>query len=98
MHQSRGVEATSSFERVREGVAEVQQRSLPGLVLIYGYDSRLCAHAGRDGFDTLRAAGEYSIRIGFKPSEERSIADEADLDDLGVPGRELPPREGIERR
>ena len=53
MQQTPG-EAGAGFQRVAEGVAEIEQRALAGLALVARHDAGLAAAAHRDGLFARR--------------------------------------------
>ena len=77
------------FQRVAEGVAEIEQRALAGLAFVAGDDGRLGAATGGDGVLARRAALDDIRMVGFQPREERLVAEQPILGDLGIAGAEL---------
>src|SRR5581483_6865982 len=83
MQQLAGI-ATFGFERVGEGMAEIEQGALAALLtLIGGDDRRLGAAAGQDGLAPQRIVAVDEIGgMAFQPGEESGIVDEPVFRDL----------------
>ena len=95
MEQAIG-KAGRRFQRVAEGVAEIEQRALAGLALVARDDRGLGAAGGGDRVLARRAAGEDVGVIGFQPGEEGLVAEHAIFGDFGVAGAELARRQRVE--
>src|SRR3546814_12526385 len=85
------------FERVAEGVAEVEQRALPGFTLVGGDDRRLDSAAMHDRVsagDRIAVADRSAMPL--QPDEEIRGADQAVLDDFGLSGEHLALGQGVD--
>ena len=79
--------AGGRFDRVTERVAEIQQRALALLALVAPDDLRLDLAGTKDR--VRQRSGLLALQgidVLLEPFEERAIADQAVLDDLGQPG------------
>ena len=90
--------AGRGFQRMAEGVAEIEQRALAGLALVARHDRGLGAAGGGDGMFARRAAGEDLGVVGLEPGEEGLVAEHAIFGDLGIAGAELARRQRVEHR
>ena len=86
------------FQRMAEGMAEIEQRAFAGLALVARHDRGLGAAGGRDGVFARGAAGENIGVVGFQPGEERLVAEHAIFGDFGIAGAELARRQRVEHR
>ena len=92
-------EAGRRFQRVAEGVAEIEQHALAGFALVSGNDSRLAAAADGDGVLARRvAAGEQVLPVRLQPGKKRGVAEQPVFGDLRVAGTELALRQRVEQR
>ena len=66
--------AAAGFERMPEGVAEIEQRALAGFALVARNDAGLGAAADRNGVLARRTASEDILPVLLQPGEERSVA------------------------
>ena len=97
MDEPGGVVAGHALERVREGVAEVEQRPLAVLALVADDDRGLRPAALGDGVVALRPAGEDPAPVRLAPFEEALVADEPVFHHLGIAGAHLAQRQRVER-
>src|SRR5690606_33103283 len=85
------------FERVAEGMAQVEQRALSGFTLVGGDDCRLDSAAVHD---RMPASGGIAVAdrsaMPLQPDEEIRVADQAVLDDFGISGEQLALGQGVE--
>ena len=88
MQQPVGI-AGRLFERVAEGVAEIEQRAHAGFLLVGEHEAGLGGAGAGDGFGAGRAAGEDLGLVLLEPEEERLVVDEAVFHHLGIAGGEL---------
>ena len=96
---SRPEKPARGFERVAEGVAEIEQRALAGLALVARDDAGLAAAADRDGvLARAGAAGKHVLPVRFQPGEERGVAEQAEFGHLGIAGAEFARRQRVEQR
>ena len=95
MEQAVG-KAGRRFQRMAEGVAEIEQRALAGLALVAGDDRGLGAAGGRDRMLARGAAGEDVGVVLLQPGEERLVAEHAVFRHFGIAGAELARRQRIE--
>ena len=73
-----------------EGVAQVEQRAPSRFPLVLGDDRRLGAAAEGDRVaKRRRIARENALAVRLQPLEERTVAQQPVLDDLGVTGAHL---------
>ena len=98
MHQPGAVVAGRRFQRMAEGVAEIEQRAVAGLELVAGDDIGL----GAAGFgDRLRPApappANTSPPVPLQPGEEFRPVDQPVFGDLGIAGAEFARRQRVER-
>ncbi len=91
-------EAGAGFERVAEGVAEIEQRAFAGLALVARDDAGLAAAAHRDGMLARRPAGEHILPVRLKPGKKCGIAEQPVFGDLGIAGAEFARRQRVEQR
>src|SRR6185437_1618495 len=97
MQQTPG-ETGAGFQRVAEGMAEIEQSALANLAFIPRHDAGFAAAADRDGLFARGAAGEHFLPIGFQPGEKGRVAQESEFGDLGIAGAEFAFRQRIEQR
>ena len=90
--------AGRGFQRMAEGVAEIEQRAFAGLALVARHDRGLGAAGGRDRVFARGAALEDVGVIGFQPGEKRLVAEHAVFGDFGIAGAKLARRQRIEHR
>ena len=90
------VVADELFERMAEGVAEIEQRAVALLGLVARDDGGLGFAAHRDGVAQLGAACEHRLPVRFEPGEEMRPVDQAVFDDFGIAGGEFARRQGGE--
>jgi hypothetical protein len=77
--------ASPGFERVTEGVAEVQEHAIAGLGLVPLDDARLGGDRDFDGFGKrCRIIAEKALPILLQPAEEAGVAQQAVLRHLGI--------------
>src|SRR5450631_2811678 len=69
MQQAAG-EAGAGLQRVTEGVAEIEQRTLAGFALVARHDVGLAAAANRNGMLARRLACKNVLPVGLQPGEE----------------------------
>src|SRR5437762_9835529 len=87
------------FERVAEGVPQIQQRALAHLALVAADDRRLdLAGAADDVCERRGRAGEQLIEVRLEPTEQGRVADESVLDHLGEPRAQLARRQRRDRK
>ena len=96
--QQRVAEAGLGFERMAEGVAEIQERALAGLALVDRDDSGLGGAALQHRLaPRIGIAGDELRPRLLQPFEEGAVADEPVFHHLGIAGEQLAPRQGGER-
>ena len=98
---SRVPRAKLRFERVAERVAQIEQRAAVGrffLALVVAHDQRL-EGAGAENRLGLRGAiaADHRGSVRLAPGEERGVADQPGLRDLGVAGAQLAQRQRRQR-
>ena len=97
--QERAVVACLRFQRVGEGVAEIEQGAVAALALVAGDDARLRpAGMGHRGPQQVLVAVDQRLTVLFEPVEEGGVVDEAVLHDLGIAGPPFAQRQRGERR
>ena len=86
------------LQRMAEGVAKVEQGALAcGFARIGGNDPRLGRNRmGHGIFAQRRIAAEHRGPVGIAPAEKVGIAKQAVLHHLGITGKKLSPRQGVE--
>src|ERR1700760_1601608 len=82
-------EAGDGFQRVAEGVAEIEQRAIAGLALVAGDDRGLGAAGGGDGVLARRSALDDVGVVGLEPGKEAGIAEQAVFGHFSIAGAEL---------
>ena len=88
----------AGFNRVAEGVAEVENRPQALFTLVLADHPGLDLAAALDGIRQGRfVARQQVVEMGFDPAEKGFIGNRAVLDHLGQPGRQLALRQGVER-
>src|SRR5580704_5467580 len=86
------------FDRVAEGMPEVQQGTLARLALVAADDRRLdLAGAADDVRERRGRTGEQLIEVRLEPAEQGRIADESVLDHLRQSRAQLARRQRRER-
>ncbi|MNX86132.1 hypothetical protein D3C86_1180010 [compost metagenome] len=98
VHQPLAVIIGRRFQRMAEGVAEVEQRAHAVFFLVGHHHIGLGLAAGRNRLDAGGAAGADFIPVLFQPEEEIRLVDQAIFDDFGVTSAELPRAQRIEHR
>ena len=91
------VVAAGRLKRVREGVAEIEQRPLASFQLVRGDGARLEAHCLGNRAHACRATGKHLRAVCFQPLEELLVADQPGLCHLGIAGAELALGKRVER-
>ena len=86
------------FQRMAEGMAEIEQCAFAGLALVARHDRGLGPAGRRDGVLARGAAGKDIGLIGFQPREESFVAEHAVFGDLGIAGAKLARRQRVEHR
>src|SRR6185312_7644694 len=77
--------AAGSFERMAEGVAEIEERALAVFALVGRDDARLGSAAARDRLlAKRRIAGDERRAMGFEPVVKIAIADKRIFDHFGI--------------
>src|SRR5690606_31413322 len=80
------------LQRMREGMAEIQQLAIAGLSLVCRHDGGLGTTARDDGpTQGGTVAPDDARSFGLQPSEEVGIVDQAVLGDFRISGQKLPP-------
>ena len=89
-------EAGHRFQRMAEGVAEIEQCALAGLTLVARHDRRLGPAGRRDRVLAPCTAGKDIGVVGLEPGEERLVAERAIFGNFGIAGAELARRQRVE--
>jgi UDP-N-acetyl-D-mannosaminuronic acid transferase (WecB/TagA/CpsF family) len=91
--------ASGGFERMAEGVAEIEQRAVPGFSLVARNDAGFAATADSDGM-LARVAGadKHMLPVGLEPAEEFRIPQQSEFHHLGIAGGEFALRQSVEQR
>ncbi len=88
------VSASSAWPKVWPRLSRARR---PCLALVLGDDLGLHLHRAADGVRQRRGvAGQHARAVGLQPGEERRIAQQAVLDDLGVAAAHLARRQAVE--
>jgi hypothetical protein len=95
MQQAFGI-AGRGFQRVREGMAEVEERALAGFAFVAADDQSLGATARGNRFDAFIAALENGLPVLFQPGEKLLVVNEAVFRDFGIAGAELARWQAVE--
>ncbi|QTK81333.1 Hypothetical protein AT6N2_L0403 [Agrobacterium tumefaciens] len=98
VHQPRAIVIGCRFQRVTEGMAEIQ-KGAHAIFLLVGHDN-ICLRLAtrRNRLNASGAAGADFVPVLFQPEEEIRLVDQTVLDDFGVAGAELARTERIEHR
>src|SRR5690606_23936028 len=95
--QARAVVACRRFERMAEGVAQVEERALARFVFVTLDDFRLGAAGGGDRLHACGSAGKDLTPTRLQPGEEVRPIDEAVFGDRRIAGAELARGQRVER-
>src|SRR5499427_4740114 len=90
--------AGCGFQRVAEGMTEIEQRTVAGFALVARHDCGLGAARGCNRVLARRTALEDLSVIFFQPAKEGCIAEHAVFGDFGITGTELARGERVEHR
>ena len=86
------------FDRVREGVAVVEDLAQRRLLEVDAHDVGLHLDRAPHQFGQHLAVDvERRVGVGVEEFEDARVGDEAALDDLGRPGDEITPRQGAQQ-
>ena len=69
--------AGGGFQRMAEGVAEIEQGALAILALVARHDRSLVAAAHGDGVFARGTAGENIFPVGLEPGEKIDVAEKS---------------------
>ena len=97
MHQPGAVIAGRRFQRMAEGVAEIEQRPVAGLEFVARHDIGLGAAGFGDRLGARRTAGKHVAPVLLEPGEEIRPVDQPVFGDLGIAGAEFARRQRVER-
>ena len=90
--------AGNRFERVADGVAEIQDRAQTALGLVLAHHAGFdLAAAGHDRGERVRIALEQFGHDLFEPLEQFAVVNDAVFDDFGQAGPILPHRQRLQR-
>ena len=90
--------AGGRFQRMAEGVAEIEQRALAVLALVARHDRALVRQLTAIACSRAGPAGENIFPVRLEPREEIGIAKQSVLCDFGIAGAELPLGQRVEQR
>ena len=89
--------AAAGFERMTEGVAEIEQRTLAGFALVARNDAGLATATHRNGVLACGTAGKDILPVLLQPGEERGIAEQPVFGNFGIACAEFPFRQRVEQ-
>ena len=91
--------AGRGFQRMAEGMTEIEQRTVARLAFVAGNDRRLHGAAMRHRVaERARVARERSFAVRFQPGEKLGVAEKTVFDDLGIAREKFALREACRAR